>query len=542
MGRNNLLILLLLFALYNLIFINKAFHIDDIHTIEVARAINIDPVKVSSTTFYDNPILLQYYYAPIIKVFGEKEPWLHLFYLPFPLLTIISFYYLSLRFAGGSFLPALFLTVTPAFLVISQSIMLDIPMLGFFLASLALFIRGSDEDDSGLLILSGILAGVSCLIKYSGLMLLPIFITYSLVNSRKRHIIFLIVPIFIFFLWGIHNFVFYGSSKFLSTLIWIAAEFSPHNILARLVASLSFISGTSVIAVLLTPYLCRTRAEVVLFSASLFSGAMLLASSFFGGYSAGERYILVFLLAISIYLIISFLKIGASSLFSADRDGLFLSLWFFIVLSCAVLFSHFISARAILILLPPTILLIYRKITAGAARNIDTGKKSFFLPATVTFLFSAILCIGDYSFAGIYRDFSQSVKSALPAMNDKVYCSGSWAFRYYMQKEGVPIIYSYGGSEWNLDGKKVSEDSLEPHVFIAPITAFPWSREHYASYLKKYKVFLIEEIDYNGTIVLLNKKAHAGFYCQGWGLMPFYLSFKKVPVESFMIFKIDRLD
>ena len=151
--HKNFIILLILFTIYNFFFVNKAVHIDDHFTISIAKAVNENFLNVPKV-FFSNPILLGYYYAPIIKLFGEEEIWLHIFYFPFTLLAIISMYSLSLRFTGKSLLPTLFLVSTPAFIVMSQDIMLDIALLGFFLGSVALFTYGLDRDDNRLLILS----------------------------------------------------------------------------------------------------------------------------------------------------------------------------------------------------------------------------------------------------------------------------------------------------------------------------------------------------------------------------------------------------
>ncbi len=182
--------LLLAFVIYNLFFINKAFHIDDPSTIYIARAINQNPLNVPRVLCLSNPILIGYYYAPIIRLFGEREIWLHIFYLPFSLLAIISMFFLGLRFIGKGLLPALSLIVSPAFLIMSHNIMLDIPVLAFSLSAIAAFIYGIDKNDNRLLFLSGVLAGMAGLIKYSGLMVIPIMFIYALLFSKKRFCLF----------------------------------------------------------------------------------------------------------------------------------------------------------------------------------------------------------------------------------------------------------------------------------------------------------------------------------------------------------------
>ena len=151
--------LLLTFTIFSLFFINKAYHIDDPFTITISKAIGEHFIRVPQSyqgnpilmgEVCDNPLFLGYYYAPIIKLFQDKEVWLHLFYLPFCLLIIISMYILSRRFIGKGIFTTICLCITPAFIVMSQNIMLDIPLLAFFLGALAAFTYGTDKDDKRL--------------------------------------------------------------------------------------------------------------------------------------------------------------------------------------------------------------------------------------------------------------------------------------------------------------------------------------------------------------------------------------------------------
>ena len=81
-----LTVIIILFILYNCLFVNKALHIDDPATVLAAHIVNIDsfwpPPKSASHTF-----LLGYYYAPILRIFGESEFWFHIFYFPFSILA-----------------------------------------------------------------------------------------------------------------------------------------------------------------------------------------------------------------------------------------------------------------------------------------------------------------------------------------------------------------------------------------------------------------------------------------------------------------------
>ncbi|MFH1440442.1 MAG: glycosyltransferase family 39 protein [Candidatus Omnitrophota bacterium] len=526
------IILLGLFIVYNLFFINKAFHIDDIYTINAARAININVVRVNPMSFYDNPILLQYYYAPIIKLFGEKEIWLHLFYLPFSLLAIIAMFFLGIRFADKSLFPVLFLISTPAFLIMSHNIMLDIPMLGFFLAAIVLFIYGTDTDNKWLLILSGISAGAAILIKYSGLMLIPILFVYALISSKKRYCLFLAVPILIFLSWNVHNILCYGHAIFPSVLLWKFKIFLTEGIPIRTFACLSFISGTSVITLLLIPHFLRNKNNAALFLLSFSIGfCPFLIKSLFIKYSVTEKFILSLLFVSSAYIILIIFKIAFLSLFNKkDKDNLFLSVWFIVLLAFTII-SNFIAARFILLLLPPMFLLIYNQISPGFAKIAVKTRKVLCFSLIITFFIATILAFGDYCFAEIYRNLNPQFKKMVHFKKTQIYFSGDWGFDYYMQKAGNKDTL-YGMTDIALP---------EEFIFIAPTLASCY-REYYFEQLSKlkYDKILADQIDYYGNIILLNSKAHAGFYSHAWGLLPFYLSPKKMIVESLEVYKMSK--
>ncbi|MBU1147425.1 MAG: glycosyltransferase family 39 protein [Candidatus Omnitrophica bacterium] len=512
-----LIILLALFTLYNAFFINKAIHIDDHFTVSIAKAVNEDFINVPRV-FFSNPILLGYYYAPIIRLFGEREAWLHIFYLPFTWLAIIAMFFLSLRFTGRGILPTLFLISTPAFIIMSQDIMLDIALLGFFLASIALFVHGADKDDNRLLFLSVILISCAIFIKYSGLMLIPILAVYSLLYRRRKGLIFLLIPISFFILWNVHNLMIYGESIFLSAVSMKLKEYFFNNISIRVFAFLSFLSGTSIISLFLIPSLLNSKRDLIVLTASLPIGfCPFLARKAFLGYSLFEKTMLTFLFIVSLYII---LKIVATFLKPHNKDNIFLSIWFFILLFFTI-FSQFIAARFALLLFPPMFLIIYNQMLRK--RII-----AFFL--ILAFSLSTILAIGDYHFAGVYRNVFSGLKKSMSETDQLHYLAGDWGYRYYARKAGCRIAVEPKAGDIFI----MPKDQPIPYLNI---------RKRYLEkiYESGHKKTLINRLEYFSNAVLHDRDMHAGFYCNDWGLLPFSLSMQKVLVESFKIYKLSYL-
>ncbi|MBM3253202.1 MAG: phospholipid carrier-dependent glycosyltransferase [Candidatus Omnitrophica bacterium] len=552
-----LFILLILFTAYNAFFLNKAFHIDDPFTIAMARAVNrnfLNPPPV----FFSNPVLLGYYYGPIIKLFGEREIWLHLFYLPFSLLVIISIVFLGKRFANGSLFPTLFLVSTPAFIVTSQNIMLDIPLFGFFLASLALFIYGTDSGNNRLLALSGILAGAAILTKYSGLMLFPILFIYSLLHKKKRSLFFLVIPVAIFLLWILHNIIFYKHSIFLYALTGRLKGYFISGSLIRTFACLIFLSGTSVATLFISPYLLRRRINLFLFLASLPIGLSPFLVRFFSEYTIFGKSIIALLLIVSFFIILVVFKNGLTAMSNQayNKDKLFLCLWFFILLIFIIL-SNFIAARFVLLLFPPMFLIIFDEINSYSPHFIQKTKKMLYLFMFLTVSISTALAIGDYYFAGVYRDIAQHLKRTIPPEKQVYFYAGDWGYNYYMIKEGYKPFtcreilrrshYRYPEGYLPLTLEEINKDLLQRAIFVAPsapvLPTVGFGRRRIfldkLSRLKFIKI-LIKKVDYRTNIIIHNTRFHAGFYSHDWGLLPFYISKKNLLEESFEVYRLTR--
>ncbi|MBU0694600.1 MAG: glycosyltransferase family 39 protein [Candidatus Omnitrophica bacterium] len=542
---NSLFILVVLLIIYNSFFLNKAFHIDDPFTIDIARAVNKNFLNVPQV-FFSNPILLGYYYGPIIKLFGEREIILHIFSLPFALLAIVAMFILSVRFTKKGLLPTLFLVISPAFLIMSHNIMLDIPLLSFFLGALAAFVYGVDKDNNFLLFFSGILAGMAILTKYSGLMVLPLMFIYAWLFSKRRCGLFLLIPLAVFFLWNIQNIIFYKRCIFLGALLYRLRSFSFHVILERIFASLSFISGTSIVSLFLAAFFLRKRNCIFLFLLSLpVSLCPFLMKGYFIDYTNWCKLALSLFFVFSLFIIFILFKNGLAALIKKprgkDKDDIFLSLWFFLLLGFTI-FIQFVAARFILLLFPPMFLLIYRELSRHKVYFLPKFKKMISFSIIITGLISTILAIGDYHFAGIYRDFPKVIKKISLSANKNI-CSpcdfyvpyNAWGYAYYLTKY---FPRDLKGLFFNLEGwpEEMTKDDiviLPSEPVLSAVVGGQWEER-----FKKLtqEMILSQRFCYKGNVALHNRRFHTGFYSHDWGLLPFYVSLRKIPLETFNVY------
>lgn len=431
-------------------------------------------------------------------------------------------FFLAKRFTDNPFYSTLFLISTPAFLVMSHNIMLDIPFLGLYLASIASFINGIDSNSRKLLILSGILGGLAILTKYTGLSLIAFLLIYAFLKKKKKNMLFLIIPILFFCAWCLHNLIFYNELHIISTINNIVS-FDIQKIIQHLLGVFIFISGVTLFPLFLLPLLLKninnSKIYFICFIVTL--GIILFIKEMLLSYGIIQKLILLISISISLFIILLFLR---QVIFPPDKNNLdrfFLNIWFFGFLFLNVI-AHYVAARYILLSVPPMILLLIS--------YLDTIKFKFLNPRvfyliclSIILAFSVAISIADYRFAALYRNFADDIKKEYGIANNKVWFEGHWGFQYYMMKNG----YSF------LDPQ---EDSPMPgDILIKPILA-----DYDNKIYPKWKNAL-ESIDtkiYYGNLKLLNSEAHAGFYSQGWGFLPFFSSESEVERIEIYRFKV----
>ena len=101
------------------------------------------------------PLLTTYLGVPLRMGAAESEALFHGMYLAFPLIGAFSMYYLARRFTRHALFAALQLLFTPGFLVLSHTLMDNLPGLSLVLVAAAFFIYGADRNDVKLLAAAG---------------------------------------------------------------------------------------------------------------------------------------------------------------------------------------------------------------------------------------------------------------------------------------------------------------------------------------------------------------------------------------------------
>ncbi len=547
-------------ALTTLPFAAKAVHIDDVYFLEIAGNVLKDPLRPFAgaealedidyrvfaqagrcpDTFasMSHPPLVSYVMALVARLDGGfRELPLHLAFDLFALGAALAMYDLAKRFTRPSLVTTLLLVSSPVFVISAQSLMTDMPALALSLAALALFIRGTDRSLGPALLLSGVLAGLAILTRYSALLVLPLLCAYAVAQGRVRKAWPALLGVCaVLGLWVAQNLVVHGELHIVASarhyrLFYAGRGFDWTGLLNNTLGDMSGLGGTSFIAavLLLATGLCR---RVVTFALGLFAAAMVfvvrpagierldlysvleviaVAASFAGG---------VLLLVEASWVEALWPASSATRVVGAgERDSIFLAAWLLLSIGGALLLLPFGTARYLLPVLPPLWIVLVRRFwdRDPAPARIRTAAG---LVIAQGLALSLVLGTVDQDYAGRYRDLAARMRESYP--NRTVWFVGEWGFRYYMGQAGGRYL-------------KSTDDSPQlGDIVVRPLIA----GMHEMSPPLLARTSLVEQLPLRGRwpIRLMNFEAKAGYYSHHWGYLPWAVS--NAPLEIVDVFEV----
>ncbi|MBM3814489.1 MAG: glycosyltransferase family 39 protein [Acidimicrobiia bacterium] len=357
--RGLLLAIALLLAL-RLPFLNHPIQGDDVYYLEGAQHAQIDPLHPLHARYvyqgsevsmrgHPHPPLNAWYLAALLALVGDvKEAPFHAAYLLFSLIAVVAMWSLARRFSPQPVWATVLLITVPTFLVNGNSLESDLPFLAFWLAGMALWIRAVDAGRLTALIPAVGAFALSALAAYQSVALIPIAGLYLWQRRRQWRPawVVLLTPAATLAAWQLFEL---ATSQQLPAAV-LSGYFQTYH-LQRLANKASNAAALTVhLAWILFPGLLLRRGPVWalgLSGAAALAGALLLDPHPLFWLSFG-----IGILTLSVLL---------SCLRSADPDEQFLTAWilFFFSLALVVFFAG--SARYILPLAAPLILLTTRR-------------------------------------------------------------------------------------------------------------------------------------------------------------------------------------
>ncbi|MHB8859944.1 MAG: ArnT family glycosyltransferase [Thermoleophilia bacterium] len=530
-GARDMTILAVVVLALTIPFINQAFHWDDRDFIDQARVTVQDPLQFNFVDYQErgvyraimvfrHPPLLSYYLAAFMKIGGESEVLLHGAFVLFPLIAAVSMYSLGRRFTRHPMVASLLLVFTPGFMVLSHTVMGNLPGVALWLAATALFVWGVDRDDWKLLILSGLAMAASIMIFAQALELAAILAVYAILKWRFRLRVFaaFVIPAAAYGWWRFYIGQRYGRAPAINYVV----DFNTNSQIRSLFV---FIGGS--IFFPLSAWVLYLRRKVDLLAAfALLPPLITWVAVYYvakGDLTLWQG-IQVSALAVAGYCI--FYGLFSSAVSEAwnlvkrrkgSIDAMFLCSWFAAVAAvyAGTTSLPYVAVRHLLPLFAPVILLFVRGIED--LWPMRPRLRTSFVVATLALTLAAGLAtsIADYRLANSYRTVAAQMQEKYAGDSTRLWALGEFGFRYYMEKDGFEYLGVHSKAS---PGDIVVTSYLASNGLVAPLPA------GFYTTLNRF------DVEDGFPVRIMNPWAGAGFYGNSVGPLPFTFATDKLDV------------
>ncbi|WP_165961132.1 ArnT family glycosyltransferase [Qipengyuania sediminis] len=437
----------------------KPYHLDDTAHLLIAQWIAENPLRPMSGILnwigVDEPIhrtnqphLFFYLMAGWGRLFGWSEPAQHALLALFSIACIALTYRLARGLVPEHALWVTALVVlSPAF-VVSQNMMVDVPLLACWLWFFAALMGpASRRSGIGPYLSAALAASCAVLIKYSSLALLPILAFVILWDRRWRALPVVLLPVAVLGAWSVFNLADYGGVHILQrgggssdllrpakfAIAWVlilggvtplglawAASHPRFRRIGVLAASLAATALAAVAALVALSLLSDEAADLFLWGLFAVNGSLGLAAVVAGALAVlpGLR-----------------TRIGDQG---DTRDRLILLLWIAGGAGFYILLAPFSAVRHLLTVLPAIVLLACLGMRAGL------GPRTKRAALAASALLSAGIATADFRFAWFYKTQAARIAADLQAsglaQDRTIWTSGHWGWQWYANQAGFRQI------------------------------------------------------------------------------------------------------
>jgi hypothetical protein len=163
------------------------------------------------------PVLMQYWWANGIRVFGQHPFWWKVWLFPYALFLVFSLHSLLRRFAGRYEMTLTWMVILSPVFLPSFNLMLDLPAAGLILFAIVIFLRASERESLSLAAAAGLVAGIAAQTKYNGLVAAVVMLYHAFLFKRYRPGLVAASVAGVFFLsWEVFIYLSAGRSHFLA--------------------------------------------------------------------------------------------------------------------------------------------------------------------------------------------------------------------------------------------------------------------------------------------------------------------------------------
>lgn len=379
---------------------------------------------------HTHPPAGEYYLALLYAWTGRfDEATFRLLFAVFPILAVLSFHDLAARFTAQPLLVAILFAVSPAFLVLAPSLLMDVPMLAFLLAGLALYFRGR-------LVPAGAAFTLAAGTGYTALIPIACLAAVMAVSRRPaREWACIAAAPAILLAWLAAMSVHFGAFPLRETAAYFLFQgwtrppegllrLRAHSVLMNTAAVFAFAGSILVFPGAVVSKRARTAAGC--------AGAAGLLSLTAQWPSLPHRLWFTLLAASGLMILSGFAREVRKLVGSREgsRGEAVLILWAPAVLAFFVVVGDMINARYMLLAAPPLLLVLFRESTrARLAAAIAASA-----------VLSLALAISDSRFVNSYRAWVDSTVPPLQAAGFRIYGAAESGLRFYLEGKGAPTL------------------------------------------------------------------------------------------------------
>lgn len=452
-----ILFLLWVFATFFNLF--KAFHIDDTAYLLMAKVIQEQPLKPLSgmiswgadyqAVFDTNqPLLFPYILAAWTYLFGFSELSAHILIMFFTLWCISAIYRLGIVLIPSN---ALFVTclisLSPVF-IISQNVMVDIPLFAFILEFFLCLLKSKNNAFKDLF-LSGLLSGFflsgALLTKYSAIALLPVYLLLSILRKDIKVLLYSFIPLIALGLWSLFNLYDYGAVHILGRNL---PKTDFVNYLNRGIYFIATLGAITPFAILfIYKFNLNIRSRLLRLSFLTIKSALslifllpwiLIVIFFFKGndFEFYNEILKPTFIIIGGSLILIFLFYSLRALLKRNylAEELLLIYWFFSLMLFPVLFAPFMASRHVLLTLPPLLFFLFR---ALSKRHIETPRSLKYFLILLSIFVSTFINLSDYEISDLYRKQARLIAEKYKSPERRIYFDKNWGWQWYAIHNGM---------------------------------------------------------------------------------------------------------
>ena len=546
------LVVTLLLATY-LPFLNQALHIDDQVFLMGADVVAQTPLRPHAATvdlFGDqipwiranqHPPGLPYYLALVRGLSGAGEPALHLWMLPFLALLLLATWMLARELEVHPGWATLAVLCAAPVMVSSHTLMTDVPLAALFHASLWALLRAHRSRSPGWIFAAVLLCAATWFLQYRGFLLVLVGPALLLEARRGENpapprpwlvplVVLGSIPA-LFLAWCGWNLWEMGKLHFFDASGMI--DYGVERLALSTTAMLAYAGGTVGPLALATLWSLRRHGRALWGLVAVCAVLAAVLPMLMPHHTPGPR------VAGALLAFLGALVVGGCALnaWLGRRPGKLLALVVLGLMAVQCVVSLFACARMLLLVLPLAFMALLRAMPADDAVGTDPsaeGDDETWGPAR--WIFGA--CLGanlllalayswaDTSHAAAYREAAPAVARLAATRTSRGWFMGEWGLRNYLEAAG--LTYLRGN-----DARPRKGD----HVVIPTLNCPSPLHPELTKRLGPPRTFAVPG---RSSLRLMDPSLGAGYYTDGYGVLPLALTSSDQPYDTLKIYPVVR--